>query len=160
MQANSAMPDLGLHDIILPPPPSWWPPSIWASLAAVLLLAVLALMAIFAFQYVNKRKNQRLAIKQLNQQPNISISELNTLLKQAALQYYPREEVASLHGQLWLDFLTLSCGNKADFSSQQTRWLAALYQQDSQAQADDIQLARIWLKQALPATTSWRGKHV
>ncbi|MFO6425006.1 DUF4381 domain-containing protein [Motilimonas sp. KMU-193] len=160
MQANSAMPDLGLHDIILPPPPSWWPPSIWAILAAGLVLALCALIAIGIYHYLSKRKIQRLAIKTLNQQATISITELNTLLKQAALQYYPREQVASLHGQHWLDFLTQSSANKANFSAQQARWLTALYQQDSQAQAADIQLARVWLKQALPMAKSWRGKHV
>ncbi|MCE2572556.1 DUF4381 domain-containing protein [Motilimonas eburnea] len=160
MQGNSSVPDLGLHDIILPPPPSWWPPSIWASLVALLLLISCVLVAVAGVRYFNKRKLQRLAIKHLNQQSNITLTELNTLLKQAALQYYPREQVASLHGQQWLDFLTQSSAHKANFSAEQTRWLTALYQQDSLAQASDIQLARIWLKHALPAATSWRGEHV
>ena len=35
--------------------------------------------------------------------------ELSVLLKRVALAAYPRQEVASLHGSEWVDFLSRTC---------------------------------------------------
>ncbi|MCE0558297.1 DUF4381 domain-containing protein [Motilimonas sp. E26] len=153
MQANPSVPDLGLHDIILPPAPSSWPPSLLALLIALVIVILIVVGVVFFIQYRTKRKVKRAAIAQLMQlkATQASITELSALLKQAALHYYPREQVASLHGAAWLDYLSKSSQQKANFSDVKSRWLAAFYQRSVMANDADFTLAKNWLIHALPA---------
>ena len=162
MQANSAVPDLGLNDIILPPAPSSWPPSLWAILLVLLMITLLALAIFAILHYRAQRRVKRAALTQLTQLTGESTSlvTLSGLLKQAALAYYPRTQVASLSGQAWLDFLTVSSQGKANFNHDSARWLAGFYQQDALATPADFALAKTWLKQALPAKSKLTNAQV
>lgn len=63
----------------------------------------LALLAQFAKEYEEKGNSQQISAK------------LSTLLRQVALVYYPREKVASLHQDAWIEFLNRT-GKGVDFN--------------------------------------------
>lgn len=99
-----------LHDIVTPPPVSWWPPTpAWYVLSAVVVfLAVLC--AWYGFRRRRAGAYRRAALKELG-----SISgpgQLPALLKRTALAAWPRDEVAGLSGRAWLDFLDRSASMK------------------------------------------------
>jgi hypothetical protein len=103
----------GLHDIHLPPPVSFWPPAPgWWALAALLVL----LGAALAWELRRRRASvRRLALRELaelasrfGEQPDrvaLAVS-LSTLLRRVALARRARAEVASLHGEAWIAYLT------------------------------------------------------
>lgn len=92
-----------LHDIVLPPPVSWWPlaPG-WYVIFVLLGLAV----AWGAWRYWKQwRADQyrREALRQLTQLQNApSIAEL---LRRTALAVMPRSEIAAKTGAAWPDWL-------------------------------------------------------
>ncbi|MDH5300403.1 MAG: DUF4381 domain-containing protein [Gammaproteobacteria bacterium] len=105
--------ELPLRDIHLPAEVSAWPPAIgWYLLAALVLLLIAA-------GWLWRRWRQRRAVHQLAQQELINIrqafaqhnnaaqlaSDVSTLLRRVCLLYFPREQVAGLQGQAWIDFL-------------------------------------------------------
>ena len=74
----------------------------------LLALAIgLVVASYYFFQQHQKqqkiRKSQLDKLAQLKQQ-NVNFIALNQLLKGCALGYFPRCEVASLHGEQWFDF--------------------------------------------------------
>ncbi|OIQ94203.1 hypothetical protein GALL_238320 [mine drainage metagenome] len=115
-----------LRDIHLPAPVSWWPPAPgWWLLAAILLLSALGL---YGWQRRRRRNRwRRIALGELERlralqtarqaQPEILLGELSILLRRSALSCFPREQVASLHGERWLAFLDRSLGEGAIFQS-------------------------------------------
>lgn len=122
---------LQLIDIHLPSEPADWPPAYgwWLLLALCLGLFVVAL------RYQLKRrkfKQQRQEIVtmvdalegQLKKGQGVTaLADLNTLLKRIAIQYYPRQEVASLSGEAWLQFLDNS-GEMQNFTKGDGKLLA------------------------------------
>ena len=106
----------------LPDPVSWFPPApgLWLSslLALILILTGLYLL----LRYLRKNRYRRKAIKagqqiltdyqQHNDQRRLAC-DCGSLLKRTALIAYPREEVARLHGQEWLEFLARKSNNQA-----------------------------------------------
>ena len=101
-----------LNDIVEPGSASWWLPS-WPAIA--IAVALLAGIALFIFWLVRRRQQSRArkaAIKQLQQDRNMSIEELTILLKRTALAYYPRELVAEKHGRQWIRFLLIPLSDK------------------------------------------------
>lgn len=100
-----------LHDLALPPLISPWPPAPAAS--ALLLMLVLAALWMLLRRWQQYRQNayRRRALQQLEQlqhacrqQPD-QLQQLPQLLRHTALQIWPREQVASLHGDAWLQRL-------------------------------------------------------
>ncbi|MCF6225613.1 MAG: DUF4381 domain-containing protein [Xanthomonadales bacterium] len=103
-----------LNDIIMPAEISWWPlASGWYFLLTLLL--VLGIWLVFHL-HANWIKNQyrREALLQLQQLENgientanrdTSLRQIPSLLKRTAVSAYPREQVASLTGKQWSDFL-------------------------------------------------------
>lgn len=99
--------ELPLHDIVDNYSTSWWPLA-WGWWLIVLVVAgALTAAAFLLYKRHQKQRPKRLALAAL-QQPAHSISDLNLRLKQAALLYYPRDQVANLHGDSWFTFLTNS----------------------------------------------------
>ena len=117
------MDQLQLQDIHLPESASFWP----LALGWWILIAVIALLAswiiIKAFKHAKQKRHQRTILakfkileKKLKANPsNATVAEINTLLRQLAITYYPRSEIASLTGGDWLHFLDES-GDTHDFS--------------------------------------------
>tara|TARA_R110001583_G_scaffold81253_2_gene216975 strand:- start:2418 stop:2918 length:501 start_codon:yes stop_codon:yes gene_type:complete len=135
-----------LNDIIALTPPSWFPPALIYWL--LLLASIVAL--VFAYYLIKKlkiqkqqQKSQLLQLQQLQQQ-NADFITLNQLLKGCALNYFSRQEVASLHGERWFDFLQKHAtftlfNNKQDF-------MRRLYQnQETSASNNDFSDAKRWI---------------
>ncbi|MBT8086618.1 MAG: DUF4381 domain-containing protein [Gammaproteobacteria bacterium] len=105
---------LPLRDLHLPEPVGWWPlaPGWW-----VLLLIAVAALGYFAWRaYRQWRHNapRRHALKELahyeaeyleHRNPVMLGKRLSELLRRAVLAYAPREEVAGLTGDAWLEWL-------------------------------------------------------
>lgn len=104
---NNQSPLAQLNDIIAPSLPSFWPPApIYWFLSGALI--ILLLLSVYLFKKYKKQKvKQKTALKQLTQlqDANADFILLNQLLKGVALLYFPRRQVASLHGEQWFDFL-------------------------------------------------------
>jgi hypothetical protein len=102
-----------LRDIMVPEPPALWPPApgVWWILAIVGLT-----LAILLYQLRQARKRNAYRHEGLAMLDGISnVHEISVILKRVALAAYPREQVASLYGAEWADFLRETCAQK-DFS--------------------------------------------
>lgn len=104
---NQSLSDLlQLNPLQLPPTPSWWPLAWgWSTLigSAIVLLILVALL----IRWRRKRlapKKAALRIFQLSKQ-RMTPSDAIELVRQAALSYFTREEMAKLTGHDWYQFL-------------------------------------------------------
>jgi len=139
-----------LNDIIAPSAPSWFPPAPIYWVLSLLLIGTLYGAYYWFKKHQQQRQLQQVQLRTLAKisQQNVDFITLNQLLKGCALHYYPRRDVASLHGALWFDFLqqhsaTPIFNNKQDF-------MARLYQPQNQScHEDDFIAAKKWIK-ALP----------
>lgn len=145
-----------LKDIHLPDPIGWWPlaPGWYA-----LLLLLLVLMGIFALR-IYKRYKHALAKKKAlillsfyqqdyAKESNISQSSahISELLRRVALVYYPREQVASLQGEAWLQFLNAT-SKGVDFNSIRHMLLDAPFKHHPTMDLTPLfDQARLWIKQ-------------
>lgn len=113
MVSNDALTQL--KDIHLPPDIGWWPLALgWY----VLLFLSMLILGGFTRWWLKKRRNaiakkQALALLDLyiaqyesTQDVQWACAQVTELLKRVALVYYPREQVAGLYGDEWLNFLT------------------------------------------------------
>lgn len=125
-----------LKDIHLPDPIGWWPlaPG-WYFLIAGAALIVLAL-AIFLYRLYQQGRAKRQALRMLaeyirlyqeDQNHQLMSARLSELLRRVALAYYPRQQVASLEGQAWLDFLN-EAGNGVNFNAVRELLIVQPYQ--------------------------------
>jgi hypothetical protein len=153
---QSAEPLAQLKDIHLPEQIHNYP----IALGWWLLLAMLIITVIFTAIKWQKRRQlyqaQKQALSQLKKTDNSD--EIVTLLKWAALHYFPRHEVASLHSQQLQQFLQKKltgkyqekfqtlCGQQLSDKYQTTEHLSA----NSDTNSDLKQAAQLWLNQALP----------
>ena len=114
MNPDNQNPLAALKDIHLPPAPGWWPPAPGWWMLMLILLAMIG----YTF-YVWRRRQLfrqpvKLALRELSQldlktnDPEIhrqTLMELSALLRRFCLVFFPRQQVAGLCGQAWLDFL-------------------------------------------------------
>lgn len=150
MQESSSAP-LKLSDLHLPDVPSWVPLAWgwWATVASIVAFVVIVLLAI-------RWKRKRLAPKKTALRlltPSLGIqtpSSAIELLRQAALCYYPREDIAHLTGKEWYAFLDDQIGRPM-FVPNETQWQQALYKKqsavDTKALVEDCYQ---WINDALP----------
>lgn len=149
-------PTLPLADIVLPPPPSQWLFAWGWWILAILLLLVIGILVWRVRHYRLKHKAQKAALALLSQyRTDGTLSDINTVLRQAALSYFPRERVASLTGHAWLAFLDqqYTTPTKAGFINNEAIWLRGLFAMDKLTPEEYQQcyrLAETWLKHALP----------
>lgn len=103
-----------LHDIHLPPAISAWPwaPG-WIGLLGLGGVGVVG-GGLYGWRWLRRTRVKRAALRLLAEYEQsyhndpatpINTAVLNELLKRVALAYFPREQVAALHGLAWLDFL-------------------------------------------------------
>jgi hypothetical protein len=115
-----------LHDIIMPDPVSWWPPA--PGWIVVMLFATLVGFGLLIRWFVHWQRNayRREALKILSEievqigdpkKQSGALTDINSLLKRTSLTVWPREQVASLTGKEWLEFLDRSA-SMAEFSSE------------------------------------------
>ncbi len=147
---------LPLRDIHLPAPASWWPPGPgWWLLLALIIGGGLVIW------YWRRRNGGQLRLRQLALQELQRIEgrfgqhdnerqvleNLSMLLRRIALSRYPREQVASLTGARWLQFLDGVTGAD-EFSKGPGRVLAeGPYNPALAANIPDlIEICRRWLE--------------
>lgn len=111
----------GIQEITLPEPISYVPHTIgWLILLIVIVIVALVLgYKRYRYWQANRYRTfalERLAeIEQAVQVPETrlrSLIVLPVLIKQTALQAFPRDEIAQLSGNQWLGFLDRSCGTQ------------------------------------------------
>ncbi len=143
-----------LKDIHLPAPVSTWPLSLYWWLAIMAVLLIIAFVIYALFRYIKKTRLTRLALAELAtiQQQGCDVNDLHNLLKRIALTSYPREIVASLHGEAWLKFLDQQASTKnrvfTEFSSNAESWTLDLYsaQPNVIANTSHFKTCQHWIK--------------
>ncbi|EEX93715.1 hypothetical protein VIOR3934_00535 [Vibrio orientalis CIP 102891 = ATCC 33934] len=139
---------LPLNPMHLPEPPSWLPLSWgwWAVITSILLTTLIIFMFI---RWRKKRlapKRTALRLLACGNQP----SEAIELVRQAALCYFPREQIAQLTGKEWYSFLDSQLATPR-FSDNYDLWQQALYTNQAVPNAEQlIQHCNEWVEQALP----------
>src|SRR5271167_5027887 len=91
-----------LHDFYQPAPPAWTPQTIgWYVLFAIIGLAFVWM----TIHWIRKWFANRYRREALRELALLPAEQFSTLLKRTALAAWPREKVASLNGEAWLNFL-------------------------------------------------------
>ena len=96
-----------LRDIFIPDPPPLWPPApgVWVVLGLVVLALLFVSWRVYATRQRNAyRKAGLLLLSNANTTHDVSV-----VMKRVALAAFPREQVASLHGEEWAAFLRATC---------------------------------------------------
>ena len=148
-----------LRDIHLPSHISFWPPAPGWFLIAFIILALAASSLFIYYSYKKKNARKTQALLQLHalerrwqtcKNPKLIIEELSTLLRRAALAKYPRQNVAGLHGNLWLAFLDQS-GETNEFREGAGRQLiSAPYRKSHYGNLNKLfELIKEWMIKAL-----------
>ena len=129
----------------------------WWLLAAMVIL--MAIYWVYKYRaYVKIRANQKNAMAKMLLKPGID--ESIKILKWAAMQYFPRHQLANLYGEEFQNFLlnNLALGQQEKFKSLSSPAFASLYknnQINKQTNEQDMseqlnQAGLLWLKSALP----------
>ena len=145
-----------LKDIHLPITVGWWPlaPG-WYVLIAVTFGFVLLFTHLIYKRHVHARaKKQALLLLQLyatqyeqDHNAQLASARISELLKRVALVYYPREQVASIYGQYWIDFLNKT-GKRVEFNAVQSMLLDSPFKTNERVNLKPLIIqARLWIKQ-------------
>lgn len=145
-----------LKDIHLPEAVSQWPPSLAWWLASLCSLLAIIIGFFLIYKVIIKGKFKRSAKKEFAalQNAQATIQELSFFLKRVALSCYPREQVASLHGLTWLNFLDSAANTNPahsdSFSLNEQIWLLDIYSATPNTRATDKHFAicKKWLNNA------------
>lgn len=145
-----------LRDIHLPEPIGFWPlaPGWWLLIAlSVVLISVVSWRFWRAIVAARAKKEALRLLKyyeeQSLQEGNSAplCAQISELLRRVALAYFPRKEVASVHGVAWIEFLNKH-GKKVDFNAVRSLLLDSAYQAHSQERMQPlIRRARRWIQQ-------------
>lgn len=92
-----------LHDIVLPDEVPWWPPAPGWIVLATILLATAIYYLIRAFRRWKADAYRRAALRELSSAA--SPEAIAEILRRTALAIAPRETVATLVGETWIDWL-------------------------------------------------------
>jgi len=143
-----------LKDIHLPAPASAWPLSLYWWLVIIVSVLIVSLTIYAVLAYIKKTKLTRLALAELTQlqQQGCEVNDLHHLLKRIVLASFPREKVASLHGESWLTFLDQQASSKKHtfntFSNDTAAWTLDLYSAKSNmlAESSHFKTCQDWIK--------------
>jgi len=112
-----ATPLLELRDIHAAPPPGLWPPAPGWWVLAILLAALLVLGLLWLRRRIRARRFRQqvmLELDRISKRYEDShaglVAETGVWLRRVALHRYPAEQVASLTGSAWLEFLDATGG--------------------------------------------------
>jgi hypothetical protein len=96
-----------LHDLVLPPEVSCWPPAPgWYAVFALVLVAV-ALLGRRAWKRWRANAYRRAALRELDSMEDAAA--IAELLRRTALAIAPRPLIAEKTGTAWLDWLAAQC---------------------------------------------------
>ncbi len=147
-----------LRDIHLPDMVSPWPFAVGWWLVIFVGLAVILLIN-FSMKYYDNYLIRSQFLKELrliqkeyknDSRANYALQKIARTLKKAALYYYPRQVVASLHGEEWLKFLSAT-SKDLDVARCEKLFKNALYQSSYKEDISHVfVLAHHWIKQQRP----------
>lgn len=147
-----------LRGIHLPPDPSLWPPAPGWWIVALLAGVILWRALVVARRVLNRARRRRKALAALasiharvNADPDATLcADLSVLLRRLAIGRFPREQVAALTGQPWLQFLERSCDGDAAFIRAGQALLEAPYRQAVNVDVDTlVRLSGVWIRKVL-----------
>jgi hypothetical protein len=95
----------GLKELPLPEPVSWMPQTVGWLVLAIIAVAAAAFIAWRRWQVYQADQYRRDALTRINKMNPESLHDLPELLRFAALFAGPRNEVASLRGTDWINWL-------------------------------------------------------
>ncbi len=127
---NPQTAELPLRDIHLPDAVAWWPPAPgwWLVLGLAVLIALLIVWLRRRAKRIILPREARTEFKQILQayeqqhDGQTLLRETNALLRRIVLSYGPREKVAGLTGQAWIEQLHALSGTPV-FDQQAQQWL-------------------------------------
>jgi hypothetical protein len=146
-----------LRDIHPPPEPQWWPPAPgwWILLLAIVVLAALAIRY-SAPRLARWRKRTRLlraldAVERRHRAGANDVrvaAEVSQLLRLAALERFPGQAVAGLHGEQWIRFLESCDRAPGRFARLRDALTVAPYRQSAAGEEAEplLEAARGWLR--------------
>ncbi|WP_150465688.1 DUF4381 domain-containing protein [Francisella sp. SYW-2] len=158
MQTNDLLAQL--KDIYLPARVSqWWPLAYgWWLLLGLIVLAFIIFLIILHFR---KKRNSykdsiindfRRAIEETQQnKPKEVLQNISVYLKRVALQKFPNQQIKTLHGEQWLEFLDSKMKNQ-NFKNTKANMLANSYRAvelDKQTLNEILTVAEQWLRRVL-----------
>lgn len=122
--------------------------SLWPQTAGWLWLALLILTIAIYFGHLGLRRYRANAYRRAAMIELETIADnpvaLAALARRTALAAYPREKVAGLHGEAWLEFLDLSYGG-SEFRHGPGRVIATAAYQPDQSAPGLAKLVRNWI---------------
>lgn len=146
-----------LKDIHLPQEVGLWPLAWGWWVLIVLVLASLSYTMVWAIKRHQKRLAMRQTIKSLESLQNTNSDwpqQINSLLKRAAMVYFPTGSVEGLHSHAWVEFLVrhLPQSKQKEAKSCFTDLQNSLYSNHPiHTEFDKLQNQAVaWVKQALP----------
>lgn len=124
-----------LRPIVEPPPVSWWPMATGWWILLIIMVAVVCVAAIRAWQVWTSNAYRRAALRAL-QSAGTSVA-MTEVLKRAALCAYPRTSVASLSGEAWCQWLADT--SELSLPDSVRSWFTEeIYQDDETAYHDQL----------------------
>lgn len=145
-----------LKDIHLPATVGWWPLAPGWYVVLILFFLLLGFITFVCYRrYLNARaKKQALALLQSyvhqyekDRNTQLASTRISELLRRVALVYFPREQVASIHGQEWINFLNKT-SKGVDFEAVKTMLLDSPFKPNEQINLNPlITQATLWIKQ-------------
>lgn len=131
-----------------PVPVAWTPQTAgWIWLAVAVVIAIV-LVASWLIQRHRKNAYRREALHELNAVSG-NAAAISKLIRRSALAGFPREDVASLHGEDWLSFLAETYPGPALQGKTAETLLTAPYR-DVPADGDLVDFARDWISRHQP----------
>ena len=152
-----------LHDIVVLAPVPWWPPAPGWYLLGFLLLITIVLGVLFLGRRWHANRYRRAALAELDRLQVLgldgprrkgAVREISELVKRVALAAWPRNRVATLSGQEWLEFLD-STGHTKVFTDGPGRLLPALAYRPQTADS----LAQPQIHELIVVVKTWIKKH-
>lgn len=141
-----------MHELVIPEPVAWIPQTAGWWVALGWLLAVILLVAVAIQRRRRRNRYRRDALRALQAvganrdlAPQASARAVAEILKRAALAAYPRDRVASLHGDAWARFLRESSGNDRQVQGAAEQLAAAAYRPDADG-ARILEPAKRWVR--------------
>ncbi len=159
----------GLHDIAMPEPVSWMPQTIGWYVAGAVIVGLVVWAAVGYYQRRRTNRYRRAALAELADiettladpaKQAAALGAIPVLVKRVALSFTPREAIASLTGDPWLQWLDASYGG-AEFSQGVGSLLPQLAYRPTNVRPDEIRdlvaLVRQWIQRHDPArvTGNW-----
>ncbi|MFI4962318.1 MAG: DUF4381 domain-containing protein [Legionellales bacterium] len=146
----------GLKDIHLPQSIHWWPlaPGWYVIVFGTALLVLGLGYSLYKRSLNAQPKKQALRLLDTYSQyyekinnSQLTSARISELLRRVALVYFPREQVAGLYGQDWVEFLNQT-SKGIDFKSVQNMLLDSPFKTPEEINLKPlITRARLWIKQ-------------